>query len=213
MRFVDAGRVSYETGLRLQGDSAERLRAGGGETVFLLEHDPVYTIGRLRDKTSLRDATHLPHPVFEVSRGGQATYHGPGQLVAYPVLDLQARGRDLHLYLRNLESVLIDVLAGFGLTAERSEGRTGVWVAGRKIASIGVGVRRWVTLHGLALNVGPDLSGFDRIVPCGLSGVVMTSLSREVGRDVSVEDVKRVFPDFFRSVFEPVTATTAPNRW
>jgi len=201
MRFIDAGRISFETGLQLQETQWERCLATGEEAVFLLEHDAVYTIGRLPDKTSLGRVSQLPFPVHEINRGGQATFHGPGQLVAYPVLKLHERGRDLHRYLRDLETVLIDLLAEFGLDADRVAGKTGVWVTDRKIASIGVGVRRWISMHGLALNVGSDLSGFDPITPCGLPGVTMTSISRELGREVSVEVVKGLIQTHFERVF------------
>ena len=202
MRFVDAGRLTFEAGLQLQEAQVERCLATGDEVVFLLEHEPVYTIGRLPDKSSLGPAGRLPYPSFEINRGGQATYHGPGQLVAYPILDLRTRGRDLHRYLRNLEGALIDLLAGFGVAAQRVEGKTGVWVQHRKIASIGVGVRKWISMHGLALNVASDLHGFDHIVPCGLAGVTMTSLSRESGREISLEEVKAGFPAHFERVFD-----------
>jgi lipoyl(octanoyl) transferase len=138
------------------------------------------------------DGTDLPHPVFETNRGGQATYHGPGQLVGYPILDLTAYGKDLHVYLRSLEDSLIAACAGFGVSAGRREGLTGVWCEDRKVASIGVGVRHWISMHGFAINVGADLSGFDSIVPCGIGGVQMTSISAESGRDVGVEEFGEV---------------------
>ena len=174
---------------------------GGEESVILLEHEPVYTIGRLLDKSSLRAVDHLPYPVFETNRGGQATYHGPGQLVGYPILDLRARGRDLHSYLRKLEDLLIDLLEDFGIPGSKIEGKTGVWVEDRKIASIGVGVRKWVTMHGFALNVASDLSGFLSIIPCGISGVQMTSISKESGAEISLEMVReKLFPCLRRSL-------------
>src|SRR5208337_387620 len=159
------------------------------DLLLLLEHEPVYTMGRTPDQSSLRDPGQLPHPVVCVNRGGQATYHGPGQLVGYPIMDLKSRGRDLHCYLRALEGLLIDLLNEFGVTGTRIEGKTGVWVQDRKIASIGVGVRKWVTMHGFALNVATDVSGFTSIVPCGLSGVTMTSISAESGRETSINMV------------------------
>ena len=134
--------------------------------------------------------SRLPYPVFETNRGGQATYHGPGQIVGYPIVNLCIRGRDLHHYLRKLENLLIDLLADFGLQGVRVDGKTGVWIQDRKIASIGVGVRRWVTMHGFALNVASDLSGFQNITPCGLSGVTMTSISSELGTEVSLQTVR-----------------------
>ena len=190
MKIEWLGRIDYQTGLRIQEERLESCLSSGSETVLLLEHEPVYTIGRLPDKSSLRNVSRLPYPVFETNRGGQATYHGPGQLVGYPIVDLRVRGRDLHHYLRNLEGLLIDLLQDFGLRGDRIDGKTGVWIQDRKIASIGVGVRKWVTMHGFALNVASDLSGFQNITPCGLSGVRMTSISGESGTAVSLETVR-----------------------
>ena len=196
MKIEWLGRIDYEAGLRIQEDRFNDCIGSGEESVLLLEHESVYTIGRLPDKSSLRVAEQLPYPVFETNRGGQATYHGPGQLVGYPILDLRARGRDLHSYLRTLEGLLIDLLREFGVAGGRIEGKTGVWVQDRKIASIGVGVRKWVTMHGFALNVASDLSGFRSIVPCGLSGVTMTSISAESGREISIDTVLEKIPAF-----------------
>ncbi len=189
MKIEWLGRINYESGLRIQEERLKESVAGGEDSVLLLEHEPVYTIGRLPDKSSLGVAAQLPYPVFETNRGGQATYHGPGQLVGYPILDLRIRGRDVHVYLRTLESLLIELLNEFGVPGTRIEGKTGVWVQDRKIASIGVGVRKWITMHGFALNIASDLSGFANIVPCGLSGVTMTSISSESGREISMESV------------------------
>jgi lipoyl(octanoyl) transferase len=195
MKIEWFGRIDFLAGLRIQEERLDDCLTRGEESVILLEHEPVYTIGRLLDKSSLRAVDHLPYPVFETNRGGQATYHGPGQLVGYPILDLRARGRDLHGYLRKLEDLLIDLLEEFGIPGSKIEGRTGVWVQDRKIASIGVGVRRWVTMHGFALNVASDLSGFLSIVPCGISGVQMTSISKEAGAEISLETVReKLFP-------------------
>jgi lipoyl(octanoyl) transferase len=156
------------------------------DTILLLEHDPVYTIGRTPDQTSLRGASHLPHPFFQINRGGQATYHGPGQLMGYPIIDLRNYSQNLHKYLRWIEGLLIEFLGEFEIKAQRREGLTGVWVQERKIASIGVGVRHWITMHGFALNVCGDLSPFDQITPCGISNVAMTSIETETGKDVTV---------------------------
>lgn len=192
MKDVDVqflGRVAYDHALALQESAvAERLAGRCTDRLFLLEHEPVYTIGRQRDRSSLGVAP-LPHPVVEINRGGQATYHGPGQLVGYFIFDLQQLNPDLHAFLRWIEEGLIALLATFGVRATRRDGLTGVWVDQRKIASIGVGVRRWVTMHGFGLNVGTDLSGFSAITPCGIEGVTMTSLSREAGREVSFDDI------------------------
>lgn len=182
--------IDYEDGLRLQEDALDAILGGtGGDVIYLLEHRPVYTIGRLRDQSSLRNAASLPHPVFETNRGGQATYHGPGQLVGYPILDLSSRGRDLHQHLRAIEDALIRACATFGVTAGRRENLTGVWVANRKLASIGVGVRKWVSMHGFALNVTrASLPPFLAITPCGLDGVAMTCLEAEAGTTLAIAD-------------------------
>jgi lipoyl(octanoyl) transferase len=190
MKVVWLGRIEFSKGLEIQAEALEHCDRTGEETLFLLEHEPVYTIGRRLDKSSLGNASYLPHPVFEINRGGQATYHGPGQLVGYPILDLKKRGKDLHVYLRSLETAVIRLVGSFGVEAEFCDGKTGVWVQNRKIASIGIGVRRWITMHGFALNVSPDLTGFLSITPCGLAGVRMTSLSLELDREVALEEVR-----------------------
>jgi lipoyl(octanoyl) transferase len=159
------------------------------DQLLLLEHEPVYTIGRTPDQSSLLGALHLPHPLFAINRGGQATYHGPGQLMGYPIIDLRRCGHDLHKYLRWLEQLLIEVLAQYGIVATRRDSLTGVWVEDRKIASIGVGVRHWITMHGFALNVCGDLSPFNHIVPCGINNVVMTSMEKETDAAFSVAGV------------------------
>ncbi|MFT4546318.1 MAG: lipoyl(octanoyl) transferase [Verrucomicrobiales bacterium] len=183
------GRLEYDAALQLQFEMVEKRRSGEiTDTALLLEHEPVYTIGRTRDQSSLRDPEDLPHPVVEISRGGQATYHGPGQLVGYLILDLKDYGRDLHLYLRALEAILIDTCADFGLDATRRDGLTGVWSADRKLASIGVGVKHWISLHGFAINIGGDLTPFQSITPCGISDVQMTSLSAELGREILLSE-------------------------
>lgn len=191
------GRLGYKEALALQEEAAtDRATANTPDQILLLEHDPVYTIGRRRDRSSLGNA-HLPHPVEETNRGGQATFHGPGQLVGYFVFDLRESAPDLHVFLRWIEEGLIALLAAYGLTAQRREGLTGVWIHDRKIASIGVGVRRWITMHGFGLNIGSDLSGFAAITPCGIQGVTMTSVSRELEREISVEEAaeeaRRIF--------------------
>jgi lipoyl(octanoyl) transferase len=167
----------------------KRDDAGLQDELILLEHEPVYTIGRAPDRSSLLGAAHLQHPLFSINRGGQATYHGPGQLMGYPIIDLRRCGQDLHKYLRWLEQLLIDLLRQYDIAAQRRESLTGVWVEDRKIASIGVGVRQWITMHGFALNVCGDLSPFDHIVPCGINNVAMTSIEKETGRTFSVAEV------------------------
>jgi lipoyl(octanoyl) transferase len=185
------GRISYGEALALQerivAQKAENLELP--DELLLLEHDSVFTIGRTNDQSSLRDPAALPAPLMAINRGGQATWHGPGQLVGYPLLDLRKRGSDLHRYLRDLEGFLILLCAEFGVAASRRDSLTGVWVGEKKIASLGVGVRRWISMHGFALNVCGPLEGFDHIIPCGIKDVVMTSLEREGAAGVSVEGV------------------------
>lgn len=185
------GRIDFAEAFALQEEMVTNKRENNSapDELLLLEHEPVYTIGRTPDKSSLLDAAHLPHPLFPINRGGQATYHGPGQLMGYPIVDLRRCGQDLHRYLRWLEQLLIDLLGGFEICAKRREGLTGVWVDNRKIVSIGVGVRHWITMHGFALNVCGDLTPFDRIVPCGIPNVTMTSMERELQRELSVIEV------------------------
>ena len=185
------GRMSFEEALRLQEEIVAKKRVDDslGDELLLLEHDPVYTIGRTPDQSSLGDVANLPHPLFPINRGGQATYHGPGQLIGYPIIDLRRCGKDLHHYLRWLEQLLVDMLADVGVAAETRPGLTGVWTKGRKIASIGVGVRHWITMHGFALNVCGDLAPFEHIVPCGITNVTMTSIEKETGRTWSVAEI------------------------
>ena len=199
--------IAYEAGLRLQEQQVAAILAGTGrDTIFLLEHEPVYTIGRLRDQSSLRNPSSLPYPVHETNRGGQATYHGPGQLVGYPIIDLNPRGRDLHEHLRNLEEALIRTCSDFGVNAGRREGLTGVWVENRKLASIGVGVRKWISMHGFAINItNESLPPFFAITPCGLDGVSMTSLESEAGRSISMQDAAAAVEKELRLIFDLVT--------
>ncbi len=185
------GRVDFADSLAGQEHLVREKRdhPDAPDELWLLEHEPVYTIGRTPDQSSLRGATHLPHPLFEINRGGQATYHGPGQLVGYFLLDLRRYGQDLHRYLRWIEALLIELLAHYEIEATPRAGLTGVWVKNRKIASIGVGVRHWITMHGFALNVSGDLSPFSQITPCGIADVAMTSIEKETGTHHPLESV------------------------
>jgi lipoyl(octanoyl) transferase len=199
----ELGVSAYATALALQEDILARKIAGDThDYLLLLEHEPVYTLGRGADGTDLLNADHrFGVPSFRVGRGGGATFHGPGQLVAYPLLTLGHGGRDVHRYVRALEEVLILACRDFGITAARRDGLTGVWVGGAKIASIGIGVRRWTTSHGIALNVSTDLSFFDRIVPCRMPDVHMTSMALELGGAPPMSQVSGAFVHEFRSVF------------
>jgi lipoyl(octanoyl) transferase len=187
------GRMEFADALALQEEIVAKKREDRslGDELLLLEHEAVYTIGRTPDKSSLLASAHLPHSLFAINRGGQATYHGPGQLMGYPIIDLRRCGQDLHRYLRWLEQLLIELLVGYGIAASRRESLTGVWVGQRKIASIGVGVRHWIAMHGFALNVCGDLSPFTYIIPCGINNVAMTSMEKETGGAFSVLDIAR----------------------
>ncbi len=201
LRIDWLGRVPYPEALELQAKCVEARRNGAApDRLLLLEHPAVITLGRSAKREHLRasgaELKARGIAVHEVSRGGDVTYHGPGQLVGYPILDLAARGEtDVHRYLRSLEEILVEALGGLGVAAEVVPGLTGVFAhsasetggPGRKIASIGVGLRHWITCHGFALNVCVDLAGFDAIVPCGLHGVEMTSVAAEMGSEAPAD--------------------------
>jgi lipoate-protein ligase B len=186
LRIEDLGRRPYAEVLELQRDLRRRRIEGelSEDVLLLVEHPPVITLGRGTRASSLpiapAELERRGVEVFEVERGGDVTFHGPGQLVGYPILDLRGHRPDLHWYLRSLEDVLIQALGQLGIEAGRNPGLTGVWTAGRKIASIGIHVKQWVTLHGFALNVTTNLDPFDLIVPCGIRQVVMTSVAEEL---------------------------------
>ena len=187
LAILALGRVPYHEAHALQRRLAEAVadEAIDHDLLLLLEHEPTVTLGRATKETSLLvppdSLAQAGITVAEVERGGDVTWHGPGQLVGYPILHLARHQQDLHWYLRMVEEALIVALDALGIPAERNPGFTGVWTAGRKIASIGIHVRRWVTTHGFALNVHNDLADFARIVPCGITGVEMTSVAQELG--------------------------------
>jgi lipoyl(octanoyl) transferase len=212
---VSAGRVPYAEALVLQREIATARIAGDipHDVLLLVEHPPVVTLGR-----SAKARNMLCTPALlasrgvdfhEVERGGDVTFHGPGQLVGYPIVDLKRHKQDLHWYLRQVEEALITGLDDLGIAAERHAGLTGVWTQRRKIASIGVHARDWVTWHGFALNVTTDLSYFDLIVPCGIDGVVMTSVERELGQTPDPGQVERTIASAFAEVFRlnPISAS------
>ncbi len=180
---------------------AERRRGALDDTLVLVEHPPVVTVGVEGDDGA---AARSGLEVVPVERGGRATYHGPGQLVGYPIVDLTPRGRDVRRFVRDLEGTVIDAVAAFGVRASHVPGRPGVWVDGsRKIASIGIAVDHWVTLHGFALNVEPDLAAFARFRPCGFDGTVMTSLAKEVGRSIGLAEVRPPIVEAWLARFGP----------
>jgi lipoyl(octanoyl) transferase len=202
---VDWGRTPYLAAWRRQEDCVTRRLAGEiGDTLIFTEHEPVYTLGVRQGAVRhlLWDAAELARrgiAVAETNRGGDITYHGPGQVVGYLIVDLAAR-RDLHAYLRLLEQVLINAVGALGLAAGRRPGQTGIWLGPRKLAAIGVAVRRWVTFHGFALNVNNDLAPFAGIVPCGITDGTVTSLRQELGRECDLAEVKAVIAAEFWSL-------------
>jgi lipoyl(octanoyl) transferase len=207
MNVVDLGLIEFSEAYAIQEQLVEEVSAGSAsETLLLLEHPPVYTIGSGgREENILESGVSA----VRINRGGDVTFHGPGQLVGYPIVHLARRRRDLHRYLRFLEELLIVTAADYRVSGCRVAGRTGVWTQSRmpeaalaKIASIGVGVRRWVTMHGFALNVAPDLGGFGRINPCGIENCPITSLEAESGVAVTVGEVKSRIGERFEAMLD-----------
>lgn len=205
MRLVDLGRMAYGPAWERQLAAAEGVMAGGEDVLILVEHEPVLTLGaNFHEQNLLLDRAEYARRGVEVvrtDRGGDVTYHGPGQLVVYPVFDVSRHGRDLHRWMRDLEETMILTAASFGVEARRFPPHTGAWVGDAKLAAIGVKVRRWVSIHGIALNCDNDLEVFDWIVPCGIQGYGVTSLSRESRRAVGVDRAKGPVVDAFRRVF------------
>lgn len=201
----DLGRLSYLDALEIQKHTLDQVFNGAPDTLLSVEHDPVLTLG------AAFHAENLLHPVDRyremgidvqpTDRGGDVTYHGPGQLVAYPIFDLNRHGRDLHRWLRELEEAVIIALQEFDIEGYRFPPHTGVWVREKKICAMGVKVKRWISMHGIALNCGNDLSPFDSIVPCGIRDYGVTSLSQEMGRNITPDDVKPVLTAAFEQVF------------
>jgi lipoyl(octanoyl) transferase len=218
LEIVQAGLVPYEEAWEMQRVlHAQRVDGGAPDTMLLLEHPSVYTAGR---RTEPHERPFDGTPVIDVDRGGKITWHGPGQLVGYPIVALPDPV-DVVAYVRRLEAALIEVCAGFGLTAGRVEGRSGVWVPAdepgpgsrfrpeRKVAAIGIRVARGVTMHGFALNCDPDLSAFGSIVPCGIPDAGVTSLSAELGRDITVADAIEPVTAAMRAVLEVADSPAA----
>lgn len=208
---TDIGRTRYADAWELQRTLFD-LRHYGliGDVLLLTEHEKVYTLGKGADANHLlaneEELKRSGIEVFHIDRGGDVTYHGPGQIVGYPILDLAQYKTDLHWYLRGLEEVIIRTLEEYDIEAEREEGMTGVWVKGEKIAAIGVKVSRWVTMHGFALNVNTDLKEFGRIIPCGIFHKGVTSMAMQTGKEIPMGDVQTRLMEFFGLVFgcEPI---------
>jgi lipoate-protein ligase B len=206
LQVLDLGRVPYEKAWKYQKELVENRRRGEiGDSLVFVEHPPVLTLGRSwKRQNILADTPALTEKgveVYEVERGGDVTYHGPGQVVGYPIVNLADRGRDLHRYLRDLEEVILRVVGSYGLEARRHEGLTGVWVGEEKVCAFGVAVRSWVTYHGFALNVNTDLSFFNLIHPCGIQDMGVTSLAKLQGHWVDPEEVKARIAEAFAQVF------------
>ncbi|HSE98176.1 MAG TPA: lipoyl(octanoyl) transferase LipB [Blastocatellia bacterium] len=218
MRYCEArwlGRIVYGEALKVQEEAVNRLKGGEGiEHLFLLEHPHVFTLGRGADKSNiLASAAQLEEKsveIHETGRGGDVTYHGPGQLVGYPIVNLRPDRMDVHRYVRDLEEVLIRSIADFGIKGERITGLTGVWVGSEKIAAIGVRIARWITSHGFALNVNTDLDYFRMIVPCGIADKGVTSISRLVGKEVDLREVASSLALRFSEVFEREVEMAGP---
>ncbi|HTP54778.1 MAG TPA: lipoyl(octanoyl) transferase LipB [Thermoplasmata archaeon] len=213
-RVVDWGRRDYVSALEAMRTLVRERRAGQIEdTLVLVEHPAVVTVGVEGDDGA---AAASGLPVVSVERGGRATYHGPGQQVGYPIVDLDRRGRDVRRFVRDVEGIVIRALAPLGIRAEHISGRPGVWADGeRKIASIGIAVDHWVTFHGFALNVDPDLAAFARFHPCGFDGSVMTSVAKELDRPVSLEELRSPLVEAWEAQFSdgpiPMPAATVAS--
>ena len=203
--YHDLGLIGYDEAYRCQQKCVAKLSQGEEARVILCEHPPVLTLGRLSDRKNIlvneEELRRRGVLVRSIDRGGDVTLHAPGQLVVYPVIDLNQYGRDLHKHLHHLEEVAIALLDGFGILGQRHPAQTGVWVKHKKIASIGIGVRRWITYHGLAINVNTDLSLFSLIRPCGLD-VQMTSMAQEKMAPVEMAEVKEALKKHMKRVFE-----------
>lgn len=204
--IIDLGLTDYEKCYRTQKEMAARRRLGEIEdTLILAEHNNVFTVGRMGARKNLLVHTDYLRErgvkVLNVDRGGDITFHGPGQLLIYPIIELKDKWRDLHKYMRSLEDVAIKFLERYSLEPGRMPGLTGVWVSGKKVVSIGIGVTNWVTYHGLSINIKPDLGFFDMIYPCGLRGVKMASLESLTGKDISMEEAKIDILSDFEKVF------------
>jgi lipoyl(octanoyl) transferase len=206
LNIINLGIVDYREAHDLQKRLLkEQIDGSGQDTLLLLQHNPVITIGRsgsrdniLLSESALRKAGI---EVFEIERGGDVTYHGPGQLTGYPIINLQNFRKDVHWYLRQLEEVIIRVLAEYDVTAGRIENYTGVWVGNEKVAAIGIGVRRWITYHGFAFNINPDMSHFGMITPCGITDKGVTSLERLLGYKVDIDEVAERVASVFAEIF------------
>ncbi len=205
--YCDIGLINYKEAWDLQKQVFE-LRSSGkvSDILFLLEHPHTYTLGKTADKKNLVSSeSYLSEnsiSVYEIDRGGDITYHGPGQIVGYPIISLTDWKQDTHKYLRAIEEVIIKTCTHYGISGSRVQKYTGVWINDRKIAAIGIKVSRWITMHGFAFNINTDLDLFTGIIPCGIADKEVTSLSKETGREININEVKEIITKNFMEVFE-----------
>jgi len=207
LTYYNLGLIDYQEAWDLQRTIFKHVVDGEAQnTIILLEHPHTYTLGKVADKKNLvggKDYLEKNNiSVFEIDRGGDITYHGPGQIVGYPIIKLEEWEKDTHKYLRALEEVIIMTCKNYGIDAGRNPKYTGVWIGNKKIAAIGVKISRWVTMHGFAFNVNTDLSLFNGIIPCGISDKEVTSLKKELGKEINISDVKVALLENFRTVFD-----------
>jgi len=201
--YRDLGYMEYQEAWDLQKDfQAKRIARKDNDTLFLVEHEPVYTLGKNADADHILGQASDSVKVFQIERGGDVTFHGPGQLVGYPIIDLHNYKTSVSWYMRTLEKVLINTLFIFGIEADRKEGLTGVWVEDEKIAALGVRVSRWVTMHGFALNVSTDLSFYNGIIPCGIFEYGITSMEKLLKKSIPMDTVKKELVKQFRILFD-----------
>lgn len=204
--YIDLDFIEYDKAWDLQKEIF-KLRTGDeiNDTFFLLEHPHTYTLGKTADKKNLISNEAFLNKygikIYDIDRGGDITYHGPGQIVGYPIIKLSNWKEDTHLYLRNLEQIIIDVCSDYGLQTGRIDDLTGVWIEDRKIAAIGIKVSRWVTMHGFAFNINTDLNLFNGIIPCGITDKKVTSLQHELGKEITINEVKENLVEKFKSAF------------
>ena len=201
MDVLQLGLIPYKEAFEKQLELVEkRIKGEIPDTLLLLEHPPVITLGRSAKKENILNSKKVE--IIEVNRGGDVTCHFPGQIVGYPILDLSKRGKDIHKYMRDIEEVLINFLAGYGITGTRVEGKTGVFVGHDKIASIGVAAKQWTSYHGFAINIKKDISVFDTIIPCGLQGVKATSVEILLKKNIEMKDAYEGITEEFKEVFQ-----------
>ena len=204
LQVQDLGVSSYKNTWELQKKlQIKRIENKIEDTLLLVEHEPVYTFGKNADKNHLLQNYPEDVKLFHIERGGDITFHGPGQLVGYPIMDLHNYKMSISWYMRSLEEVIIRSLDRFGISADRKDGLTGVWVGDEKIAALGVRISRWVTMHGFALNVNTDLTYYDSIIPCGIFDYGITSMEHILGNEQGMNEVKKVLVSVFSDVFQP----------